>query len=234
MRKRTPIISLSIVVLVLALTASGSTAAGQTVEGDIVTLEKQMVRVRIAAPGGDEPPTPKKGEEATAVPLPLATAQARITSYYSLDKIRAIAASDGEVWCGTAGGVFRLDPKTGERRFYFLPGGVWAIARDASDVWWFGTGNGVWSFDGETWKNYTTKDGLAHNMVRAIAIDADGRKWFAISDGVSCFDGETWKTYTIKDGLAHNYVTSLAVDLDGSIWAGTQTGASHIVLEPKE
>ena len=237
MRQRSAIASLGIMALVLALTASATTAAPQTVEGDVVTLENQVVRVRINTPGGDERPAPKKGEEAiaTAAPLPLAAARARITSYYSPNETWSIAASDHEVWWGTGGGAFRLDLKTGERRFYSQPRRTKAIARDASGVWWFGTEHGAWSFDGRTWKNYTTKDGLANNRVWAIAFDGERRKWFGtLTGGVSCFDGKTWRTWTMDDRLAADHVVSLAVDLDGSIWVGTQTGVSHIVLEPKD
>jgi len=152
-----------------------------------------------------------KGEEA---------AQVRITSYYSPNETRSIAASGDEVWWGTAAGAFRLDIKTGERQLYSQPCNTRAIARDASGIWWFGTNNGIWAFDGAAWKRYTTKDGLANDRVYAIAIDGKGRKWFGARGGVSCFDGKTFKTYAEKDGLAGNWVKAMAVDVEGRMWFG--------------
>ena len=45
---------------------------------------------------------------------------------------------------------------------------------------WFGTqGGGVSRFDGRTFKNYTTADGLAHDSVWSIVEDRSGQLWFS-------------------------------------------------------
>jgi len=65
---------------------------------------------------------------------------------------------------------------------------VGAIAVGTDNVKWFGTGNGVSSFDGTTWTTFTTDDGLVGNYIRAIAVDADNVKWFGVYGvGVSRF-----------------------------------------------
>jgi len=53
---------------------------------------------------------------------------------------------------------------------------VYSIAIDTENVKWFGTTEGVSSFDGTTWTTYSAEDGLADNHVSAIAIDADNIK----------------------------------------------------------
>ena len=53
----------------------------------------------------------------------------------------------------------------------------------------------------ETWKNYSTDDGLPANEIRAITEDANGVKWFGTDGGgVAKLDGDTWTVYDEEDG----------------------------------
>ena len=45
---------------------------------------------------------------------------------------------------------------------------------------WVGTENGASRFDGASWTNLTTADGLAADRVDAIAVAPDGAVWLAI------------------------------------------------------
>ena len=57
-------------------------------------------------------------------------------------------------------------------------------------VYWLGTRAGVARFDGANFVNFTAKDGLAENGVRAICEDNDGKIWFGhTGGGLSLFDG---------------------------------------------
>ncbi|MFC1537410.1 two-component regulator propeller domain-containing protein, partial [Gemmatimonadota bacterium] len=100
---------------------------------------------------------------------------------------------------------------------------VIAIAPDAQGKIWFGTENGVSSFDGTDWITYDTLDGLASNNVHAIASDSLDNLWFGTfgNAGVSKFDGTTWTTYDTLDGLAFNDVLSVATDSLDHLWFGT-------------
>ena len=62
---------------------------------------------------------------------------------------------------------------------------VWSIAVAPDRSLWFGTYGGVSRFDGDTWINYTTADGLVDNWVRTIAVAPDGALWFGTYGGVS-------------------------------------------------
>jgi len=108
---------------------------------------------------------------------------------------------------------------------------VMSITIDEEGNKWFGTITGVSKFDGTTWTNYTTKDGLGSYddllvYVRAIAIDKEGNKWFGTDMGVSKFDGTTWTNYTIQDGLISGQVRAIAIDKEGNKWFGTWNGVS--------
>ena len=48
---------------------------------------------------------------------------------------------------------------------------------------------GISKFDGSTWTNYTTDDGLVHGVVNTIAFDTKGNAWFGTDDGISVLSG---------------------------------------------
>ena len=99
----------------------------------------------------------------------------------------------------------------------------------ADQTVWAGTwGGGVGQFDGRKWRNYTTRDGLAGNIVYSIAQDPKGRLWFGTSNGVSRFDGKTWKNFGTAEGLFEPHVYTLAVGPEGDVWAGTRRGVVRI------
>ncbi|MCC7262506.1 MAG: right-handed parallel beta-helix repeat-containing protein, partial [Candidatus Latescibacteria bacterium] len=78
---------------------------------------------------------------------------------------------------------------------------------------------------------YTTKDGLASNMVLDVELARDGVLWFSTNQGLSRFDG-TWRTFTPKDGLAAPMVQDLCVDQQRRVWCATKDGLS--VYDGKE
>ncbi|MBI2311707.1 MAG: regulator [Betaproteobacteria bacterium] len=111
----------------------------------------------------------------------------------------------------------------------YNPNYVFAVHVAPDGAVWAGTwGGGVARFDGKQWKNYTTKDGLAGNIVYSIAQDAEGVFWFGTSHGVSRFDGKTWRSFGRKEGLLDSNVYALAVAPNGNVWAGTRGGVARI------
>lgn len=68
---------------------------------------------------------------------------------------------------------------------------------------------------------YTTRDGLAGNMVYDMCQDKDGFLWFGTENGLSRFDGKQFKNYTVKDGLPDNEVLGLYEDKTGRLWIST-------------
>lgn len=108
---------------------------------------------------------------------------------------------------------------------------VFSMSIDRDGNKWFGTwGGGASRFDGTTWKNYTTEEGLAGNIVYAVAVDpADGAIWFGTNHGVSRFDGQKWMSLTSRDGLANEHVYSIAIDADRHVWLGEKGGVDEWV-----
>ena len=55
---------------------------------------------------------------------------------------------------------------------------VGVVLIDTQDNIWAGTwGGGAARWDGKAWRNLTTRDGLAGNIVYSVAQDREGRIW---------------------------------------------------------
>ena len=165
--------------------------------------------------------------------------------------INALATDqDGSIWLGSRAGlsqfadqslqaesepaapddqnsVWHSYPREGE----FPANHISTLAIDQTGRVWAG-GNEVSVFDGQTWRSYTTADGLLEGEVQAMVIDKVGRKWFALagrprqSGGVSVLADTTWTSYTMEDGLVSNHVLTLAIDDMDRKWFGTNAGVS--------
>ena len=104
-----------------------------------------------------------------------------------------------------------------------------AIAVDEDAIWFAMDFAGVSRYDkvSNTWRTYTTADGLGYYRVWGAAIDKD-YVWFATyGGGVSRYDKSsgTWKTYNFMEkGYLYNYVQTIGAYGD-DVWAGTSLGA---------
>lgn len=79
--------------------------------------------------------------------------------------------------------------------------------KDSRGFIWVGTDGGVSKWDGVSFKNYNTLDGLAGNKVWCIDEDGQGNMWFACyGGGLSVFNGHKFISYTEKEGLVENTV----------------------------
>lgn len=111
----------------------------------------------------------------------------------------------------------------------YNPNYVFSVHIGSDGLIWAGTwGGGVGRFDGKAWQNYTTKDGLAGNIVYSIAQDIKGNLWFGTNRGVTRFDGKNWHSLTRKEGLLEDNVYALAAAPNGDVWAGTRRGVVRI------
>ncbi|MDO8413590.1 MAG: two-component regulator propeller domain-containing protein [Gallionellaceae bacterium] len=114
----------------------------------------------------------------------------------------------------------------------YNPSYVFCILAAPDNTVWAGTwGGGAARFDGKQWTNFTSKDGLAGDVVYAVARDAKGAFWFGTNNGVSKFDGTAWRNFGQAEGLLDNNVYAVAVAPNGDIWAGTRRGVTRIGLD---
>ncbi|MBM3242052.1 hypothetical protein FJZ31_37750 [Candidatus Poribacteria bacterium] len=138
-------------------------------------------------------------------------------------------APNGVMWFGTwYKGTYRYDGRDFIKLNELGDKFIATIYHDSDDVMWFGTwGNGVYRYDGKKLDNFTTKEGLANNIVLAIDSDLDGMMWFGTLAGVSRYDGKRFLDFTTKGGPENNKVFHVYRDPDGTIWFATWGGGVY-------
>jgi diguanylate cyclase (GGDEF)-like protein len=137
------------------------------------------------------------------------------------------AAEDGTLWIGGAELLRFKDGKS-------LPPAVAALRNERpgpvyenSGALWIGTENGVFRLVRAKATHWTTRDGLAGNVVWAIAGDLKGGTWIATTTGLSHFSEGRFRNYTTADGLSDDLITALYEDGDGVLWIGTASGLNR-------
>lgn len=80
---------------------------------------------------------------------------------------------------------------------------VYDIEQDNQGYLWIATEGGVNQFDGETFKIYTTVDGLVKDAVRCMYFADSGEKYFGSIGGVSCLKGEKVEGFIFADSSSY-------------------------------
>lgn len=139
---------------------------------------------------------------------------------------------NGTIWIGSGPiaeeGVIRLDGKSVTSSKPNGDGWIRYMIEDKSGhIWFSGRHNGVFRYDGETFKNFTEKV----NIGSAIFKEKTGNIWFdggekinsiESIDGLYRYDGKTFENFTTKEGMSKNSVWNMLEDRDGNIWIGTR------------
>ena len=136
--------------------------------------------------------------------------------------------SKGNMWFGTiADGVVRYDEKTltyFSKAEGFVCSSVFAIHEDKNGNMWFGTDQGVYKYDGRTFKNYHQKDGLNQIEIsrKGILVDRSGTIWVGTHRGVYQYhplrDYDGGKCFDLFPLLPSINVAGMMEDNTGNIW----------------
>jgi ligand-binding sensor domain-containing protein len=115
----------------------------------------------------------------------------------------------------------------------YNPNYIVAIEVDANGVVWVGTwGGGLGRYDGKSWTNYTTVEGLPGNHVFSLHIDPKGQLWVGTNNGLALAQPDSkYKVLNTNDGLFANTVFSMTTAADGSRWIGSFGGVAHLYGE---
>jgi ligand-binding sensor domain-containing protein len=119
-------------------------------------------------------------------------------------------------------------------------GNVHCSLQDKKGNLWFGTSNqGIFRYDGKSFTNFTTVDGLNSNSVFSMIEDRNGNIWFGTNAGLSLYNGKTFayiplsftkgdyiypSTLPNNEKQTDNGVTSILEDKSGQLWFGTDNG----------
>lgn len=136
--------------------------------------------------------------------------------------------SQGRLWIGTEvglnlyqDGVFLDYPWHG----HLAQETVMSAAEDSQGRLWFGTyGDGLWSFDGQSWTRWSTAEGLRSGKVFDLLEDGEGALWVATDAGLHRLVDGRLEAFTTAEGLPHDNVRSLLLDQEGLLWVGTRGG----------
>ncbi|HUP11340.1 MAG TPA: two-component regulator propeller domain-containing protein, partial [Niastella sp.] len=105
-----------------------------------------------------------------------------------------------------------------------VTGSVGCGVQDKNGNLWFGTGGeGLYLYDGTSFTQFTTKNGLCDNKINAMVIDHHGDLLLATGNGVCRFDPLTRKSINLTGHDERMRKTcSILEDSEGNIWFGSQ------------
>ncbi|MGB8692426.1 MAG: two-component regulator propeller domain-containing protein, partial [Steroidobacteraceae bacterium] len=153
----------------------------------------------------------------------------------------------GQMWIGTANGLDRLDPESGQieqfgarLRAAGVPNGtllkVNALHADARGILWVGLDSGLARLDvpAATFKMLRHRDGdpntLPDGRITALLVDGAQRLWVGTSAGLALLDRRTDQCVVFRhdpsnrDSLPDSNIVSLYEDRSGLLWIGTKAG----------
>jgi len=86
------------------------------------------------------------------------------------------------------------------------------------NLWFSISGEGAYRYDGKSFTNFTTKNGLCSNNVGSIIQDRTGNILLGTKNGICKYDGNKFTKYPVPDTLS---ITCMLEDRDGNLWFGT-------------
>ena len=101
-----------------------------------------------------------------------------------------------------------------------------SIFQDSRGYLWIGTFTGISVYDGYSFKNYSSLDGLPDGSVRCFCESRDrpGFLWIGTTwDGVYHYDGKTFRKAP-NDSNYSGAVYSMIEDHEGALWCATSAG----------
>jgi ligand-binding sensor domain-containing protein/DNA-binding CsgD family transcriptional regulator len=154
----------------------------------------------------------------------------------------------GRMWFGMANGVCRLDPATGEQRFFPLQRRkqvgiigfyIQDILADGEGRVWIASEDGLFQFqpEREHFVCYRSEagrpDSLSDNHVSDLCLDGRGRLWLATRQGIDLAvisrEKVTFQRFAPRGFSSYPIdVHSLLVDDAGDVWAGTSNGIARL------
>ncbi len=157
-------------------------------------------------------------------------------------------ADNGDLWVGrnksgTAKGFAHFSMKN-ETWEYFTPPGPPSnefngLAVDKNGILWCASArDGIFKYDGISWQQYTTADGLVNDGIKSATVDSENRKWFgSIGGGLIMIDEDEKITVFHKDhlsaaGASQDWIVvpDVKVDRYNNAWLlNTEANNSRIV-----
>lgn len=101
------------------------------------------------------------------------------------------------------------------------------LYQDSRGLLWIGTDNGISIYDGISFRNITSKNGLSNGFVTALIESRQhpGTMWIAtIRGGVYKYENDTISSVYRSSDADSNSITSLIEDSRGALWFSNPFG----------
>ena len=138
--------------------------------------------------------------------------------------------SKDRIWIGSLGVVYGtslVEPvKTFENELALGGINVFGIMEDSNGSIWILSANGLYEYNGNTFNNYSTKDGLYSNDVRTLVEDKKGVLWIGTKSGLNRLSNGNVKKVKLNEVSNSSQTNQPAVraiyeDSEGYVWIGT-------------
>lgn len=152
------------------------------------------------------------------------------------------------IWVLSSTGLYLLDPQQGivahyhpkgDEQHYLPHQELFHLHEDSDGYFWLATkGGGLikWHPQTKQYEQFTTQNGLSHNIVYAVYPDDYNQLWLSSNRGIMRFHKESHfvTTYLAQDGITHEEFNRAAhfQATDGTIYFGGLDGAT--AFHPKD
>jgi signal transduction histidine kinase/ligand-binding sensor domain-containing protein len=141
----------------------------------------------------------------------------------SKNKVKSfLQTSDGVIWVGTVGGLYRLRP--GRDRFEPVPGVTGTIRSlretPSGELWAGSIGGGIFRIHGNCVTRLKAPTTLISNTVLSIFVDADRDLWLGTQAGMMRLSRTPVRVLALSEAADSDFGT-VALDTDGSLWAAS-------------
>lgn len=102
---------------------------------------------------------------------------------------------------------------------------VFAIIEDPEGYIWFGTrGGGISKFDGVSFRQLTTRDGLINDFISCFIKNKKGEIIIGTAVGISVYNGKKFQNYPLEYKSNPVPINAIAEDKNGILWLATNKG----------
>jgi ligand-binding sensor domain-containing protein len=147
------------------------------------------------------------------------------------NKISSIAEDNqGNIWAATNDKISFYDGTGWTTVNQGFPNISRILSDQSGNLWVFTFTQGLMLFDGHSWQNFSTIEGLSTsgNIGNAAVIDQKGNLWLSLDgQGIGYYNGQSWRVFNTADGLANNMVYAVFVDDQDNLWCSTVQGVSR-------
>ncbi len=99
---------------------------------------------------------------------------------------------------------------------------IYSIHQDSIGFLWLGTGEGLFRFDGHSFKNFDLSKISGDNFISASCLGTKGRNWFGHNNGkITVIDGNNFINIEIPTKNSGT-INAIIPENDGSVWIATQ------------